>query len=202
MPVSENCNVWITCESGSSIDFPWVFFFLVCCCLGVLFVFYFVLLSVLWSCFLICLIISYFNVWEISSVYNSTENFFFFLEDRELRDHSDPGKVSLFLVSPCPSAWSSRSPKWKLQLITSFPLHTHTILNSNLSPLNTVTSPSLLSFLDFCIYFLLILSAFHSKHVLLRMWQMTRGKTTGRILGSISYSTLSSKISLLKSWLP
>ena len=90
----------------------------------------------------------------------------------------------------------------KLQLITSFPLHTHTILNSNLSPLNTVTSPSLLSFLDFCIYFLLILSAFHSKHVLLRMWQMTRGKTTGRILGSISYSTLSSKISLLKSWLP
>ena len=143
MPVSENCNIWITCESVSSIDFPWVFFFLVCCCLGFLFVFYFVLFSVLWSCFLICLIILYLNVWEILSVYNSTENFFFFfLEDRELRDHSDPGKVSLFLVSPCPSAWSSRSPKWKLQLITSSP-HTHIFLNSNLSLLNTVTGEAM-----------------------------------------------------------
>ena len=78
MPVSENCNIWITCESVSSIDFPWVFFFLVCCCLGFLSVFYFVLFSVLWSCFLICLIILYLNVWEILSVYNSTENFFSF----------------------------------------------------------------------------------------------------------------------------
>ena len=124
MPVFENCNIWITYESVSSIDFPWVFFFLVCCRLGLLFVFYFVLFSVLWSCFLLCLIISCVNVWEILSVYSSTENFFFFLEDRELRDHSDAGEVSLLLVSPCPSAWSSRSPKWKLQLITSSPPHT------------------------------------------------------------------------------
>lgn len=58
-----------------------------------------------------------------------------------------------------------------------------------------------LCFLASC-SFLLSLSASHPKHVLFRMQQMTQEEIAGRIVGSIVYSTLSSRILLLKSWLP
>lgn len=124
-------------------------------------------------------------------------NFFFFLEDRELG--------IILILERWVYFWSSLVPVLgpsgvSAENLSYFP--EPLFLNSNFSLLSTVTLPSLLSFLAFCSYFLLSLMASHPKHVLLRIWKMTQGETAGRILDSIFHNTLSSRIWLLKSWLP